>query len=212
MQTSLKHKLAASAVSAYLHFTGITKRIFWQYNDKVKELEKNGQNYIFALWHSQQAFLVYAFRHTKACALVSLSTDGEYMAQMLKNFGIKSVRGSTSKGASNAVLKLLDSANQGYHPVLTPDGPRGPRKTIQQGILFLAQKTGLPVVPVSCGLKNKIVFNSWDKFEFPLPFGKAAIVYGNPIKVPPDGDLNQKSAEIKAELDRISTLADKLIS
>lgn len=209
---SIKYKLGALLATVYLYVTGITTRKIWRLNKEVKELDKNKQNYIYAIWHSQQAFLVYAFRKTKACALVSLSKDGEYIAGVLKKFGMKAVRGSTSRGASKAVLELIDMSKKGYHPVITPDGPRGPAKTVQSGALFLAKKTKLPIVPVACGLKNKIVFKSWDKFELPLPFGKSAIVYGNPITVTSKDSLKQKADEIQKELNRISELSNKLVS
>lgn len=210
-KNSLKHKFIASLAEIYLRITGITTRIIKKSNDKEKEFEKTRRNFIYALWHNQQAFLIYAYRFKKVCAMVSMSGDGGYMAELLKNFGMKVVRGSTSKGGINAVLKLIDAAKQGYHPVLTPDGPRGPRQTVQTGILFLAQKTGLPIIPLTCHLKRKIVFKSWDKFELPLPFGKAIVVSGNPVTVKQKDDLKEKALELKTELDRISKLAKEMV-
>jgi lysophospholipid acyltransferase (LPLAT)-like uncharacterized protein len=210
--SSIKYALVAFLATVYLYLTGITTRTKRQIGKELKNLEKKRQNFIYAIWHNQQAFLTYAYRHKKACALVSMSKDGEYIARILKNFGTKSVRGSTSKGGIKAVLKLIGSAKQGYHPVLTPDGPRGPIHTVGLGIIFLAQKINLPIIPIACALKRKIVFKSWDKFELPLPFGKSAIVEGKPIKVGGADDLTQKACELKAELDRISETAKKLLS
>jgi lysophospholipid acyltransferase (LPLAT)-like uncharacterized protein len=209
---SLKYFLASSAITGYLHLVGKTTPVKWTYNDKVRDLEKEGKNFIYAIWHCRLAFLIYTHKFTKVCALVSQSKDGEYLAKVLKNFGMCVTRGSTSKGGTSALLGLIDKANEGYHPILTPDGPRGPRGSVQQGILFLAQKTGLPIVPVSCGLERKKVFRSWDRFQLPLPFGRAHVVYGNPINVGKNDSLKQKAEEIKQELIRITDIADKNIT
>jgi len=207
---SWKHALGCMAGVAYLRFTGATTRIARVPNAEVDALEKAGKNFIYAIWHNRQVFLMYTHRNTRACALVSLSKDGEYMARILRHFGMEAVRGSTSKGGTQALLALLDKAQEGWHPVITPDGPRGPARQVQQGVLYLAQKTGLPIVPIACGLSHKIVFNSWDKFQFPLPFGKSKVVYGRPITVAEGDDLAAKTAEIQAELDMATDQADRL--
>lgn len=206
-----KYNLLAFLATIYLRLAGLTTRIKWQINKEAENLEKKSQNFIYAIWHNEQAFLIYAYRHKKVCALVSMSADGEYIAKVLKNFSMKVVRGSTSKGSIKAVLKLIDSVKEGYHPVLTPDGPRGPRRTVQPGVLFLAQKTGLPILPVACALKRKMVFKSWDRFELPLPFGKSAVAEGNLIKVSTGDDLTQKASQLKTELDKINETAKKLL-
>lgn len=207
---SWKHALGCMAGVSYLRFTGATTRIKWVRNAEVDALEKAGKNFIYAIWHNRQVFLMYTQRDTKACALVSLSKDGEYMARILRHFGMEAVRGSTSKGGTMALLALLDKAQEGWHPVITPDGPRGPARKVQQGVLFLAQKTGLPIVPIACGLSHKLTFNSWDKFQFPLPFGRSAVVYGRPISIAENDDLSVKTAEIQAELDLVTDQADRL--
>ncbi len=208
---SIIHRLAPLAAEAYLRFTGATTRVKKIENPLVSQLEKEGHNFIYAIWHCQQVFLLYAHKNSRICALVSKSKDGEYIARLLPRFGLEAVRGSTSKGGPQALLGLIDKAQQGFHPAITPDGPRGPARTVQQGIIFLAQKTGLPVVPVACGLKYKAVFKSWDKFQLPLPFGKAAIVYGDPVSIAQDIDTEEAARKIQAALDAASATADRLL-
>jgi hypothetical protein len=198
------------AAEVYLRFVGITTRIKKIENPRVENLEKDGRNFIYAIWHCQQVFLMYAHQGGKVCALVSKSRDGEYIARLLPRFGMEAVRGSTSKGGPQALLGLLDKAQQGFHPVITPDGPRGPARTVQQGVVFLAQKTGLPIVPVACGLKFKAVFNSWDRFQLPLPFGSAAIVYGNPVDIAHDADAGEAARKIQTALEAASATAEQL--
>ncbi|MDD2772330.1 MAG: lysophospholipid acyltransferase family protein [Elusimicrobiales bacterium] len=206
----LLHSLVPVLAKGYLSITGAATRVTWKLNEGAQRLENDNSNFIYAIWHSRQMFLMYTHRNRRACALVSLSRDGEYIARLLPKFGTRVVRGSTSKGGPQALLALLDMAREGWHPVITPDGPRGPACATQQGVIFLAQKTGLPIVPVACGLSRKIVFNSWDKFQFPLPFGKAAVVYGNPVFISAAEDPVQAALKVQRELDAATAEADAL--
>lgn len=175
-------------------------------------MDREGKNYIFAIWHCKQAFLIYTHRGRKICALVSMSKDGEYIARVLARAGLTAVRGSTSRGGTRALLGLLDKLEEGFCPVITPDGPRGPRRTVQQGVIFLAQKTGLPIVPLACGNSRKIVFNSWDRFELPLPFARASVVEGEPITIAPDESFEAAARRVKTALDLATDTADGLVS
>lgn len=203
--------MGSALAYCYLMFAGLTTRIKRIKSPEFEALETK-TNYIYAIWHARQAFLAYAHRHTNICALVSRSKDGEYMARLIQKLGIGAVRGSTSKGGSLALLALIDEAQAGRHPVITPDGPRGPQRTVQQGIIFLAQKTGLPIIPATCGISSKIVFHSWDRFELPLPFGRAVVIYGRPITVSETDDTAAKADEIQTELNRITDIADGMIA
>ncbi|MDD4004481.1 MAG: lysophospholipid acyltransferase family protein [Elusimicrobiaceae bacterium] len=204
------HRAAGWAGYFFLLCTGRTSRISWIKDPAVEELERRGKNYIFAIWHCKQAFLIYTHRRRRICALVSMSKDGEYIARVLMRAGLSAVRGSTSRGGTKALLGLLGKIGEGFCPVITPDGPRGPRRTVQQGVIFLARKTGLPIVPLACGNSRKMVFNSWDRFELPLPFSRAAVVEGAPITVGEDETAESAAARIKLALDRATDKADRL--
>ena len=82
---------------------------------------------------------------------------------------------------------------RGYDIAITPDGPRGPCYAVQDGVLALAQVTGLPVVPVSYHLDRKIQLKSWDRFQIPLPFSPCEISIGKVMHVP------RKSSQVKRE-------------
>jgi len=159
---------------------------------------------IYATWHSGLAIMLYVMKGRNISALVSRSGDGEYVARVLRMFGFNTVRGSTSRGAAQSVMKLVEQGQRGFHLAITPDGPRGPARKVQPGVVYLAQKTGLPVLPLGVGLSRKITFNSWDKFELPLPFGRAAVVYGEPLKIEEGDRLEEKAAELEAVLNRLN--------
>jgi lysophospholipid acyltransferase (LPLAT)-like uncharacterized protein len=147
---------------------------------------------IFALWHRHLAMCMKAYEsfvrpnHTDdhLVALISASRDGALLAAILKNFGVQAVRGSSSRRGGQALLELSSWAHRGYDIAVTPDGPRGPCGVVQEGVITLAQVTGLPIVPYSCRLAWKICLKSWDRFEIPLPFSRCAMTFGEPIHVP----------------------------
>lgn len=149
---------------------------------------------IFAVWHSRMLYTIYhaAKRYlnqgVRMAALISSSRDGELISQVIQYLGGEVVRGSTSRGGREALYGLLDSLKAGLSTWVTPDGPRGPRQKAQFGAIALAQKSGLPLIPISCSLRRCITLNSWDKFVFPIPFSPVRMRFGPPIFVPADAD------------------------
>ena len=111
-------------------------------------------------------------------ALVSASKDGAFLAGILECFGVQPVRGSSSRRGPQALLELTTWAERGYDLAITPDGPRGPCYVVQDGVMSLAQLTGLPIVPVSYHVNWKIQLKSWDRFQIPLPFSRCEMYFG----------------------------------
>ena len=147
---------------------------------------------IFALWHNRlglcmkvyESFVRPHYQHNHLAALISASKDGAFLAAILQNFGVQPVRGSSSRRGAQALLELASWAERGYDLAVTPDGPRGPRYVVQEGVMALAQVTGLPIVPYSCHVGWKIRLKSWDAFEIPLPFAHCEMTFGELIRVP----------------------------
>lgn len=209
---SFKHALGSTLAYWYTLFLGWTTRIYWFKTEEFLQLEKEGKNYIYAVWHNQQLFLLYPYKGQKIAPLISQSSDGEYIARLLPKFGMRAVRGSSSRGGARALIHLLQAAREGYHPMLTPDGPRGPIYQVQPGILFLAKKTGFPIIPVGTALSRKIKVGSWDKMRVPLPLGRTALTYGKAVYVKEDTDMNAAAAELKAEMDKASDHSEQFIN
>ncbi len=149
---------------------------------------------IFALWHNRLCLCMRVYthlvrphhRHPRLAALISASKDGAFLASILEHFGVQPVRGSSSRRGAQAMLELTGWAQRGYHIAVTPDGPRGPCYTVQDGIIALAQVTGHPIVPYTCQLGWKIRLKSWDRFQIPLPFSRCEMTFHEPIRVPRD--------------------------
>ena len=197
--SGFKHSMLSFLAHLYISFTGATTRI-----DTRVTPGMNGV--IYAAWHSQMALLLYTLRGKGISALVSRSADGEYAARVLRKFGFNTVRGSSSRGGAQSVMELVERGLHGFPLAITPDGPKGPKRRAQHGIIYLAQKTGMAILPIGVGLSSRIVLNSWDNFELPLPFGKAEIVYGEPIKVSESDPLEAKAKELE---DSLNSLCDR---
>jgi lysophospholipid acyltransferase (LPLAT)-like uncharacterized protein len=122
------------------------------------------------------------------------------------------VRGSTTKGGTRALAKMIKTMRADHRPGgVVPDGPQGPREKVQPGVLFLAQKTGYPIIPVTYSAKRRQVFNSWDRFILPCPTTPCILIYGRPIHIPAESDLEQLSSfgfALELELNRITIEAD----
>src|SRR5271155_5480873 len=160
---------------------------------------------IVAFWHNRTALMAYFYeRYCKeriALTFISRSRDGQFMTDVAARFGIKAVRGSSSRHGTSAMLAAIRAASdQHVDLVITPDGPRGPRYQIRPGLIRLAQATGRPIVAVTYQLKWKLLLNRWDRFHVPLPFSTCHLITGEPIFVAE----NASDAELAAISDRVS--------
>lgn len=137
---------------------------------------------IFALWHDELFSPSYLHRHEDIIAVVSSSQDGEILAQVLSRLGYQLARGSSSRNGMQAVRQVLEHMQRTKaDAVLTVDGPRGPRHQVKEGAVYLAAKSGLPVVPVRVHMHPvKRFHKAWDKFQLPLPGARCIVYYGQP--------------------------------
>jgi lysophospholipid acyltransferase (LPLAT)-like uncharacterized protein len=164
---------------------------------------------IYCFWHNRLALCVAIYhryvrfnnRTAGMAALVSASKDGAFLSAVLEAFDIHAVRGSSSRRGPQALLELTGCAEDGFDLAITPDGPRGPCYMVQEGVMSLAQLTGLPIIPASYNLNWKVQVNSWDRFQIPLPFARCDINVGKPIRVPRDCSDEQRES-LRQELER----------
>jgi hypothetical protein len=142
---------------------------------------------IWAFWHNRILVVPHMFsryfRPRRGAALTSASKDGELLAQFIKRFGILPVRGSSSRRGAAALLEMVALMESGCDIGITPDGPRGPRYSLNSGIVKLAQTTGAAIVPLGVEYSRCIRLKSWDAFMIPLPFSRVNITLGEPIRV-----------------------------
>jgi hypothetical protein len=145
------------------------------------------ENYIGALWHNRLLIFPLVLRRffpeRRGTALISASRDGDLLADAVQRFGYDAVRGSSSRMGASAILQLGEVLASGGDVVITPDGPRGPAYELGPGIIFLAQKTGAPVVPVDMEYSSCWRIKSWDRFIVPRLFAKVRVIIGAPHRV-----------------------------
>jgi len=145
------------------------------------------ENYIGALWHNRLLIFPLALRrffpNRSGAALISASRDGDLLSDAIHRFKYDVVRGSSSKLGASGLLQLSDVLAGGRDVVITPDGPRGPAYEIGPGLVFLAQKTGAPVLPINMEYSSCWRVKSWDRFIIPKPFSKVRVIIGQPEHV-----------------------------
>ncbi len=166
--------------------------IRYHYRDRSGFLDGRAGPAIYCVWHNRLALCMKIYhdhvmpRNQTAglAAMVSASKDGAFLAGILECFKVQPVRGSSSRRGPQALLELTTWAERGYDLAITPDGPRGPCYVVQEGVMSLAQVTGLPILPASYDLNWKLRCGSWDRFQIPLPFARCEVVIERPIRVP----------------------------
>lgn len=169
---------------------------------------------IYAVWHGRILMLPYLYggRH-RVHVLASRSRDGEILSRFVQGFGVRVVRGSSSRGGGPALLALARLVREeGAEALVVPDGPRGPRQVAQPGAVLLGKLTGAPVVPVGFGAYPRTVLRTWDAFLLPHPLARAAVVFGEPIRIRADADREGVEAarcELEAALARVTAEADR---
>jgi lysophospholipid acyltransferase (LPLAT)-like uncharacterized protein len=139
--------------------------------------------YIYAFWHESLLVPAFQFGRGDMSVLVSGHADGRIMAEAVRHLRLRVVDGSTTRGGVEAVRELVRRA-ENDHLIITPDGPRGPRRCVQPGVIYLAARTGLPIMPVAFGFHKAWRMNSWDCFALPCPGSAVVCVSGVPIHVP----------------------------
>lgn len=176
---------------------------------------------IVTAWHGEHFMLPFARPDDRwsVKAMISRSRDGEMNAIVCDKLGIGTIRASAGKtgdevrrrGGVAGFVAALRGLREGTVVVLTADLPKGPAKVAGEGIVQIARHAGVPIVPVATVTTNrKRMVRSWDRAAFNLPFGRFAVVFGEPIEVPNDADaelLEAKRRAVEAELNRVTARA-----
>jgi lysophospholipid acyltransferase (LPLAT)-like uncharacterized protein len=143
--------------------------------------------------------------------LASRSRDGGLIGDYARRFGLDVVRGSSSRGGAGALRALVAEVRAGRDVALAPDGPRGPRRQLGSGVVTLAALTGAPVVPLGFAARPSWHLATWDEFQIPSPFARAALVFGAMTSVARDADRERARKEIERSLDEATAAADRLV-
>ena len=134
------------------------------------------------------------FPTRQSIGLISASRDGDLVSILIERSGYGTIRGSTSRKGVIALRQLVDALAAGSNVLFTPDGPRGPVYEVSPGVIFVAQKSGAPIVPIHMEYSSCWRLKSWDRFCVPRPFSKLRFIIGPPLLVEPTTDPKQFEA------------------
>ncbi len=193
---------AVAALAAYI-IKGIALSLRWQEEGDagVRALIEAGQPFLLAFWHGRGVMVAQAYWRVggrRIKILISEHRDGELIAATMAHWGYGAVRGSTKRGAVKGARGMLRAARAGYDLAISPDGPRGPREILQEGVIELARMSGLPIVPVTYSARWAKRFASWDGFLLPLPGARVVVLWGEPVRIPRDADTDTLIASQRA--------------
>lgn len=164
---------------------------------------------LFLFWHEFLGVLCPIWAHNNLTLLISQHRDGEWINQVAVALGYKTARGSTTRGGTAALRQLVQSARE--NPiVVTPDGPRGPRRQMSQGAAYLGAKLQIPIIPVGVGVGSCWRLKTWDQAPIPKPFGKVRVLFGPKLWFPEvvsREQLQLNQLRLQAAMDEINTAA-----
>lgn len=154
---------------------------------------------LYAHWHGDELVLVPYYSYRKLAVLSSLSKDGTLMARTLELLGYQVFRGSSSKGGARGLIGLIRAVKEGSQAALAVDGPRGPIYEVKPGIVELANRTGMPIVPLRCRASRAwYIPRAWNHSYVPKLFARVEVEYGEPLPA------NASPEAVKAKLDAIT--------
>lgn len=181
--------------------------------DKMDEaLFQSGGRAVYASWHQRVVVPVPHLTESNVTVMISQSRDGEYAARFIRAFGFKTVRGSSTRGGSDALSNLIQKLMEGSSGGMVVDGPVGPARVAKIGTVVMASKTGVPIIPLAYGADRCWVLNSWDRFMIPKPFARVMLRYEDPIWIPASGDrenLESYRQLLEDRLNRGNSRCDK---
>ncbi|MBX7166741.1 MAG: DUF374 domain-containing protein [Pirellulales bacterium] len=165
---------------------------------------------IYLFWHEYILFPLSLRGHCNLAMLLSRHHDAELLSFAARHLGFEFVRGSSSRGGVAALRELL-AKSATMNLTITPDGPRGPRRTLAQGPIYLASKLQLPLVLLGLGFDRPWRLGSWDRFALPRPYSRARGVVSPPLYLPPRLDrdgIEHYRVEVERLLNRLTTEAE----
>jgi len=180
---------------------------------EAKKLIEAGVPVLYSSWHCHLLCSLYYFRYLNSrlpvVLMASPSRDGEFIADITRKWGYLVFSGSRQKGGVQALQKIAAYLRRGHCGGLVADGSRGPARVAQKGIVFLAREGRVPILPLAVASSRKITFNTWDRFELPLPLSRMAAMVGEPFHIEPEARGQLLEARRRELETRLNLLFDQ---
>jgi lysophospholipid acyltransferase (LPLAT)-like uncharacterized protein len=200
-------------VSLWLRLVYVTSTIRMEIDEAAKPFMDGREQAIFCFWHGRMILQPFVRpKSRKMRVLISHHRDGAFITAILGWFGIGTVRGSSSKGGGQAVRELITVLKSGDNITITPDGPKGPAFVAQHGAAYIAQRTGLPVIPMAFGSSRGKRFASWDQFLLPYPFSRVLFVVGVPQRFDASIPIAEVSQTLSDVINHAMQEADRKVA
>ena len=204
--------------SLYVLFVYKTSTIDLKNRKNIDRLFKKNESFIYAFWHDQ--LLICPLTWQSECeikVLISKHRDGDIIARLISKLGFKAIRGSThksgktkNKGGLTSARQMIKSLKNGISIGISPDGPKGPRHKVSDGILSISRLSNSSILPVGIGFKKKWLLNTWDKFIIPKPFNQITIIWGEAIPaIKDEKSINQTKNKLESKMENLTKRANK---
>ncbi len=203
--TILTHSLAGA-----IALLRATLRVELLHGEYFADLRSRRVPILLSLWHGRMFLPIDAHRRQGIVTMASKSADGDIITGWLQNNGYMVMRGSTTRGGSEALRQMVYHLRAGRNGALTVDGPKGPARVVQPGVVRLARLTGAWILPISFSSSWPLFFRSWDRYLVPKPFSGNFVSYGEPFPI--GSELSDEAAltKIAAAINEITEEADQM--
>ena len=195
-----------------------TSKVNLKNRKKIENLLERNESFIYSFWHDQLLMCPLTWQsNSNIKVLISKHRDGDIIAQLISNLGFEAIRGSThktnkikNKGGLLSARKMIKSLKNGISIGISPDGPKGPRHKVSDGILSISRLSKSVILPVGIGFKKKWVLNTWDKFIIPKPFNEITVVWGDPISaITNEKNNHQFKIKLENKMNNLTAQANK---
>ncbi len=207
--------LIINIVAGYLRFIYWSARKTIIHKNRAEGFINGKQNMLGCFWHGRLCFApsTWPLGKKPVSMLISSHNDGKLISAVINKLHIETIEGSTGKEGIKALKEVVDTVSHKHSVCFTPDGPRGPRFTVSDGVIAAARLSAVPIIPVGLSYSHAKVIKSWDRFFLPFPFGRLAIVWGEPLHVPKeakDGEFNKYRITLQKRLNHLTCIADDI--
>lgn len=171
----------------------------------------DGRIRLYVFWHEYMQFFIHLRRHCSLAMLLSRHRDADVLEKLAHATGFETVRGSSRRGGAEALLGMMKKENAHLHLTITPDGPRGPRRKMAPGAVYLASKLGIPIVAIGVGYDRPWRTPTWDRFALPRPGTRARAIPSGDLIVPPNlskAGIGHYTSRIERLLERLTETAE----
>ncbi len=198
-------------ISVYIKICFHTSIWLVKNSNVIDNYLKKNESVIICFWHNRLLMAPFCWTWVGGIKmLISSHSDGRIISQAVSHLGIETISGSSRKQNISSLKEIINQIKIKSTLGITPDGPKGPREEVKDGLLSILKKTNVKILPLSYSAKFKIKLNTWDKFIFATPFNKFVVVWGNPIAYNLNKTPKENKSILEDEMNRITKLADNL--